>query len=198
MARAQLLGAYVEIVLAAGDVDAARAPPQRSSPSSPRCSAPGCSGRGRAERWARCSSPRVTRRPRSSSCGRLATSSTDSAWSTRAALARLLLSEACAALGDHDTAEMERAAADLAIGSLRPAPAHRVAGDLTEREREVLVLLAGGKTNRAIAQALFISEKTVASHVSHIFTKLGVSSRSAATAFAYDHGVVPRVAQPPA
>ena len=49
------------------------------------------------------------------------------------------------------------------------------------------VLLARGKTNRAIAQELFISEKTVASHVSHIFTKLGVTSRSAATAYAYDH-----------
>ena len=52
----------------------------------------------------------------------------------------------------------------------------------------MLGLLAAGKTNRAIAEELFISEKTVASHVSHIFTKLGVTSRSAATAYAYDHG----------
>jgi DNA-binding NarL/FixJ family response regulator len=52
----------------------------------------------------------------------------------------------------------------------------------------VLGLLAAGQTNRAIAEELFISEKTVASHVSHIFTKLGVTSRSAATAYAYDHG----------
>ncbi|HEX5588177.1 MAG TPA: LuxR C-terminal-related transcriptional regulator, partial [Acidimicrobiia bacterium] len=44
-----------------------------------------------------------------------------------------------------------------------------------------------GKTNRAIAEELFISERTVATHVSHIFTKLGVSSRSAATAYAYAH-----------
>ncbi len=54
----------------------------------------------------------------------------------------------------------------------------------------MLRLLARGKTNRAIAQALVVREKTVASHVSHIFTKLGVSSRSAATAYAYDHDLV--------
>ena len=61
---------------------------------------------------------------------------------------------------------------------------------LTQRELEILRLLARGKTNRAIAQELIISEKTVASHVSHIFTKLGVTSRSAATAYAYDHDLV--------
>jgi len=54
----------------------------------------------------------------------------------------------------------------------------------------VLRLLAQGKTNRAIAQEFVVSEKTVASHVSHIFTKLGVTSRSAATAYAYDHNLV--------
>jgi DNA-binding NarL/FixJ family response regulator len=58
---------------------------------------------------------------------------------------------------------------------------------LTTREVEVLRLLAAGKTNRAIASDLFISEKTVARHVSNIFTKLGLSSRSAATAYAYEH-----------
>lgn len=91
---------------------------------------------------------------------------------------------------------MERAAAELALGSLRSMPADRTVGDLTEREREVLVLLAGGQSNRAIGQALFISEKTVATHVSHIFTKLGVTSRSAATAHAYDHGYVTGPAPP--
>ncbi len=57
-----------------------------------------------------------------------------------------------------------------------------IASGLTQRELEVLRLLARGKTNRGIAEELVISEKTVASHVSHIFTKLGVTSRSAATA----------------
>jgi len=61
---------------------------------------------------------------------------------------------------------------------------------LTQRELEVLRLLATGKTNRVIAEELVVSEKTIASHVSHIFTKLGVTSRSAATAYAYDHELV--------
>jgi len=60
-------------------------------------------------------------------------------------------------------------------------------GGLTARELEVLALVANGSTNRQIADQLVISEKTVASHVGHIFTKLGLSSRSAATAYAYEH-----------
>jgi DNA-binding NarL/FixJ family response regulator len=75
-----------------------------------------------------------------------------------------------------------------ALSGRRPtAPAGGWAGGLTAREIEVLRLLATGKTNRAIATDLVISEKTVARHVSNIFTKLGVSSRSAATAYAYEH-----------
>ena len=58
---------------------------------------------------------------------------------------------------------------------------------LTGREAELLALLAAGKTNREIAAQLFISEKTVARHVSSIFSKLGVSSRAAATAYALKH-----------
>ena len=68
--------------------------------------------------------------------------------------------------------------------------ADTAADGLTPRELEVLALLAQGKTNRTIAHELYISEKTVASHVSHIFTKLGIGSRSAATAYAYDHHLV--------
>ena len=76
------------------------------------------------------------------------------------------------------------------LSRLLQTPAPRRAGGLSEREREVLALLASGKTNRAIAAELFLSEKTVARHVSNIFTKLGVSSRSAATAYAYEHNLV--------
>ncbi|HET7297371.1 MAG TPA: LuxR C-terminal-related transcriptional regulator [Gemmatimonadaceae bacterium] len=64
------------------------------------------------------------------------------------------------------------------------------AGSLSEREAQVLRLIASGKTNRHIAEELFISEKTVARHVSNIFDKLGVSNRSAATAWAYEHNLI--------
>jgi DNA-binding NarL/FixJ family response regulator len=69
------------------------------------------------------------------------------------------------------------------------APSKRGSG-LTAREVEVLQMVATGKTNRAIAGELFLSEKTVARHVSNIFMKLGVSSRAAATAYAYEHDLV--------
>lgn len=61
---------------------------------------------------------------------------------------------------------------------------------LTPRELQVLRLVASGKTNRAIAAELFLSEKTVDRHVSNIFDKLDVTSRAAATAFAYEHALV--------
>ncbi len=61
---------------------------------------------------------------------------------------------------------------------------------LTQREAEVLRLLAAGRTNRDIAAKLHLSEKTVSRHLTNIFTKIGVSSRAAATAFAYEHGIV--------
>jgi DNA-binding NarL/FixJ family response regulator len=61
---------------------------------------------------------------------------------------------------------------------------------LTARELQVLSLVAAGATNRAIASELVLSERTVDRHVSNIFTKLGVSSRTAATAYAYKHQIV--------
>ena len=75
-------------------------------------------------------------------------------------------------------------------------PSSGEAGALSARELCVLRLVATGMTNRAVAAELVISEKTVARHVANIFTKLGVSSRSAATAYAYEHGLVaPRPTQ---
>ncbi len=62
-------------------------------------------------------------------------------------------------------------------------------GGLSARECEVLALVAAGRSNREIAEHLVISEKTVASHISHILTKLGLASRTAAAAYAYEHGL---------
>ena len=64
------------------------------------------------------------------------------------------------------------------------------AGGLTARELEVLRMVAAGKTNHAIASALHLADKTVHRHVSNIYAKLGVSSRAAATAYAYRHHLV--------
>jgi DNA-binding NarL/FixJ family response regulator len=63
-------------------------------------------------------------------------------------------------------------------------------GPLTARETQVIRLIAEGKTNKAIANALGVSEKTVARHVSNIFTKLDLTSRAAATAYAYRNKLV--------
>ncbi|MGI8519067.1 MAG: LuxR C-terminal-related transcriptional regulator [Actinomycetota bacterium] len=119
-----------------------------------------------------------------------------------AARVRVLIGLACRALGDGGGAEMEFDAARCSfeelgalpdldrVVKLMAEPSDKPAGVLTPREVEVLELVASGKTNRAIATQLFLSEKTVARHVSNIFTKLGLSSRSAATAYAYEHGLV--------
>ena len=79
------------------------------------------------------------------------------------------------------------ARADVArVDALR----HRGAPALTRREVEVIGLVARGKTNRAIARELAISERTVDRHVSNILMKLALPSRSAATGYAYEHGLV--------
>jgi DNA-binding CsgD family transcriptional regulator len=119
-----------------------------------------------------------------------------------AARARAVMGLACQELGDLDGATMELDAArwvfqQLGAGpdlsrverlSLRAGP--RAVDRLTAREVQVLRLVAAGKSNRAIAADLFLSEKTVARHMSNIFTKLGLPSRSAATAYAYEHDLV--------
>ncbi len=118
-----------------------------------------------------------------------------------AARTHMLLGKACRELGDEEGATMELSAAraefealgaapDLArVEALLERPARRRVHGLTPRELEVLAHVATGRTNRAIAETLFISEKTVARHVANIFGKLGVSTRAAATAFAYEHGL---------
>jgi DNA-binding CsgD family transcriptional regulator len=119
-----------------------------------------------------------------------------------AARVRVLLGLACRALGDDDTSALELEAAREAFADLGAVPdlarvdalIHRAspinAHGLTSRELEVLRLIAAGKTNKAIAAELVLSERTVERHVSNIFTKLGLSSRAAATAYAYEHRLV--------
>jgi DNA-binding CsgD family transcriptional regulator len=116
-----------------------------------------------------------------------------------AARARLLIGLACRTLGDEDAADMELDAARETLARLGAAPdldrldrlaAPAPAGGLTARELEVLRLVAAGETNHAIARALHLADKTVHRHVSNIYAKLGVSSRAAATAYAYRHHLV--------
>ena len=83
------------------------------------------------------------------------------------------------------------AQADLArTEAMSRSAAARPDHGLTAREVEVITLVAAGMTNRAIAAELFLSDKTVARHLSNIFTKLDLANRSAATAYAYQHGLV--------
>ena len=119
-----------------------------------------------------------------------------------AARLRVLIAQACRALGDRDTATLEHdlarqvfeqlgAAPDLAaLDAPGPSGSSAAPAGLSPRELEVLRLVAAGKTNRSIAKQLFLSEKTVDRHVSNIFAKTNVGSRAAATAFAYQHGLV--------
>ena len=83
------------------------------------------------------------------------------------------------------------AAPDIArVDSLAARDDPRSAHGLSPRELEVLRLVAGGATNKAIATSLFLSERTVERHLSNIFSKLRVPSRAAATAYAYEHRLI--------
>jgi DNA-binding NarL/FixJ family response regulator len=201
VSRAKLLPAFVEIALAADDVDAARASADELSEIAASFGAPllqaiSAHSTGAvlmAEGNARAALDLLRRALK--------------AWQELeapydAARVRALIGLACRELGDEDTAAMELETARRALQQLGALPdvarveklsgtaPSRAEGGLTAREVEVLRLVAAGKTNRAIADSLVISEKTVARHVSNIFTKLGLSSRSAATAYAYEHDLV--------
>ncbi|MEX2529330.1 MAG: LuxR C-terminal-related transcriptional regulator [Gemmatimonadota bacterium] len=201
----KVLPAYVEIMLAAGDVDAAREGSEKLAGIADDLGAPLLLAEAAGARGA----VRLAEGDAREAVSQLRAARTT--WEIldapyEAARVQVLLAHACRELGDADTAAMELegavavlerlgAAADLdRIASTREAPAaeERSAGGhrLTPRELEVLRRLASGITNREIGEDLYISERTVERHVSHIFAKLRVSSRTAATAYAYEHGLI--------
>ena len=201
--RARLLEPYVEIAMAAGDLDAARDAAAElaslaSSLEAPLLRAMADRTEG-AIRLAEGSITDVLAPLRRSHAAWLAL---DAPY--EAARVRVLIARACQDVGDAETAELEldavrRTFRDLGAGPDlaaveamlgRPADRTRLPGGLTPRELEVLRLVASGKTNRAIATELVLSEKTVARHLSNIFTKLEISSRASATAYAYEHDLV--------
>jgi DNA-binding CsgD family transcriptional regulator len=199
--RAKLLPAYIEILLAADEIARARAAcgeleqiaatliadaPQALA-SQARGAVELASGNARgalnflksaSELWQRIDAPYLTART------------------------RLLMSQACRAVGDEDGAEFEMAAARAILERLGALPdltridalaARTDCGQrhgLTSRELQVLRTVAEGKTNRAIAAELCLSEKTIDRHLSNIFSKLGVGSRTAAAAYAYRHKLI--------
>ena len=193
--RAGVLPAAVEIMLAAGDIEAARGACEELE--------------GLAERWTGTMIGATVAHAR----GAVALADGDAgtalvalreaarAWRDldapyEAARAQVLIGTACRALGDDDAATLELDAAREVFSQLEAAPelerieARRDTHGLTLRELEVLRLVAVGGSNREIAAALVISEHTVARHLQNIFAKIGVPSRTAATAFAYAHDLL--------
>jgi DNA-binding CsgD family transcriptional regulator/tetratricopeptide (TPR) repeat protein len=192
--RASALDAYVEIVLAVKDVSAARVAASELSEIARRFNAPLLHAM---------SDRALGAVSLAEGDAKAAMAALRQSWNTwceleapyEAARARVLMALAYRKLGDHDAADLEFEAACQTFQRLGAAPAlacvevlrHKKlpdAGALTEREVQVLKLVASGRTNRAIATKLEISEKTVARHLSNIFNKLDLSSRAAATAYA--------------
>ncbi|HVM41172.1 MAG TPA: LuxR C-terminal-related transcriptional regulator, partial [Acidimicrobiia bacterium] len=198
--RAQLLGALVEACAAVRDDDGARAAADELTELA------GQSGAAVIAALARLAAGHVALvagRPDD------ATTILRQAWQElaevgllhEAARARFLLGSAASALNDDETGAMEVLAALAVFEQLGAEPDVRRAREflepspvrsalLSSRELEVLRLVASGATNREIAETLVVSRHTVTRHVSNIFTKIGVASRAAATAYAYEHGMV--------
>jgi DNA-binding NarL/FixJ family response regulator len=199
LSRASLLPAFVHVAIAAGDLDAARDASLEldqivAGYANPEHAAAALSTRGRlqladgdavaaadtlrhaVERWRDLNVP------------------------YEIATAQTLLGQAAREAGDEDAATESFAAAAKLFDQIGArldaqlltdgAPAPVLPAGLTEREVEVLQLVAAGLTNNEIASALYLSAKTVSRHLSNIFTKIGVTSRAGATAFAFEHGLV--------
>ncbi len=199
--RSRMLAAAVEIELAMGDVAAARAAAGELSAIAGELGAPFLSAASDQATGAVLLADGDTRAALAA-LGRAAATWQELEVPYEAARVRVLIGLACRERDDEGAAAMELAAARAVFQRLgavpdaarveqlsRAGPA-RVASGLTAREVQVLRHVAAGRSNRAIADELHISEKTVARHLSNIFVKLGLSSRSAATAYAYRHDLV--------
>lgn len=199
-ARARFLPAAVEILLAAGDLDGAEAAARDLQHIADDAGSDVLEAMAAHARGALC----LARGEPSEAVEPLRTGF--ATWQRvgapyLAARIRVLIAQALAALGDEDGAELERSAAvatfrdlgavpdleRLTAATATPAP---TPFGLTAREIEVLRRVASGRTNREIAESLFLSERTVDRHVSNIFAKLDVPTRAAATAFAYQHKLI--------
>jgi DNA-binding CsgD family transcriptional regulator len=193
-ARAKLLAPLVEIQLAAGDLDAAGAAAEALAGFARLLRAPYLAAAAAQARGALL----LARGEADAALAPLREAWTlwqDLQVPYEAARVRVLLGRACDALGDADSSRRHFDAASAVFERLGaapdqaalPRPGAAPAYGLSGRERAVLALVAAGESNRAIAARLSISEHTVARHVSNIFNKLGVSSRTAAGAFAHAH-----------
>jgi ATP/maltotriose-dependent transcriptional regulator MalT len=198
LARGKLLPARVQIAVAVGDLDGAAAAADELGSiaahyESPVLSAAALSAQGRLQ---------LARGDSSSACRTLQAALQQ--WQLlevpyEVATVRLLLGQACRSCGDEEGAVrsldlaaeiFDRLGAALDARHTRDlgTPSALPAG-LTAREAEVLRHVASGRTNKDIAAALFLSERTIARHLSNIFVKIGVTSRTAATAFAFENGI---------
>ncbi|MEE8454350.1 MAG: response regulator transcription factor [Limibaculum sp.] len=199
--RTKLLPAYVEIMLAVGDIEAARGA-CRELATIAESFGTECLGAMVAHARGAVELAEGDARAALGSLRRAVEVWRQVEAPYEAARVRVLSGLACRAVGDDEGASLELDAARAVFEQLGAAPdLARIAAlakgapsghphRLTPRELQVLRVVAAGKTNKAIAAELFVSEKTVDRHVSNIFNKLDVPSRAAATAYAYKHKLI--------
>jgi DNA-binding NarL/FixJ family response regulator len=199
--RARILDAFVQIALAAKDLPSARAAANELEEISAR------HGADYLRALSRRAAGAVLLSDNDAAAATTALRQACSIWRDldapyESAQTRVLLARAYRRLGDEDAAVIELSAARDAFQKLGARTdlvqaenllidvGQVLRGPLTARETQVIQLVAEGRTNKAIANALGVSEKTVARHVSNIFTKLNLTSRAAATAYAYRNKLV--------
>jgi len=200
LARAPLCAAQVDIALAIGNIDHARGACEELEATASIYATSGLEATARHARGAVALAeglPEAALPILRDACRRWRELGAD----YNASKACVLLASAYEALGDTDAARRELEAAASVFDRLGALPDARsvarlrgqrpLPGGLTEREVEVLALVAIGRSNKDVAQELSISQKTVARHLSNIFIKLGASTRTEAAAYAFEHRLVP-------